>query len=172
MLVPERTVAEVSAITTKPALLNVSDPKSNVSSTAIDVPARSALPATVRSAVPSSVIDAVESRSRLSAVLVPERTVAESSAIATAPAEFSVSEPKFITSPVVAKPSAIPVPSRSALFVTVSDAEAALVMPAAESRSRLSAVLVPERTVSVSSAMATEPVEFTVREPKFIASPV
>ncbi|MED6336985.1 MAG: hypothetical protein VYC04_04325, partial [Actinomycetota bacterium] len=69
MLVPERTVAESSAITTEPPLLNVSEPKSNVSSSAIEVAARSALPVTVRSAVPSSVVEAVESTSSLSAVL-------------------------------------------------------------------------------------------------------
>ena len=76
VLVPERIVAPASEIDTAPALLNVREPKPNVSSRAIEVAARSALPVTVRSAVPSSVIEAVESRSRLSAVLVPERTVA------------------------------------------------------------------------------------------------
>ena len=62
VLVPLRTVAESSAMTTAPAELTVNEPKFSVSSKVIDVPLKSALPVTVKSMLPSSVIAPVESR--------------------------------------------------------------------------------------------------------------
>src|SRR5438309_815612 len=60
---------------------------------------------------------------------------------------------------------------RLALFVTFSDALAALVSAPAELNSRLFAVLVPESCVAESSAIDTAPAELNVSDPKFIASP-
>src|SRR5207244_9317252 len=63
-----------------------------------DVMGRLALLGAVRLAEALSVMAAAEDNSRLSAVEVPVRLVAESSLIDTAPAELKVSVPKFMVS--------------------------------------------------------------------------
>ncbi len=160
VLVPLRSVPSPSVMSTAPAELNVSVPNTYVSSSVIDVPSKSALFVTVRSTDPSSLIAPPESRTRLSAVFVPVRSVASASVMSTAPVELNVSVPNAYVSS-----SVIDEPSRSALFVTVRSADPSSLIAPPEFRSRLLAVLVPLRSVPSASVMSTAPVELNVNVP-------
>ena len=64
-------------------------------------------------------------------------------------------------------PRSMLVPKKLALFVTLSDAFARLVIAPAEARARLPAVLAPASCVALSSVIATAPAVLKVSEPKF-----
>ena len=68
-------------------------------------------------------------------------------------------------------PRSMLVPKKLALFVTLSEAAAALVIAPAEARARLPAVLEPASCVALSSVMFTAPAVLNVSEPKFIVPP-
>src|SRR5207249_2721101 len=110
-------------------------------------------------------------RTRLAAVEVPLRVVSLSSRTVTAPAEVNVSVPKFIVSDVAA-PRVIVVPARLAFPVTERLALLASLSAPVEARTRLAAVEVPLRVVSLSSLTVTAPAEVNVSVPKFIVSDV
>ena len=82
----------------------------------IEVPAKSARFVTVNDASSASVIAPVESKSRLNAVLVPARAVAEFSPIDTTPALLKVSVPALKVSFIVTVP---PVRSARPVIETV-----------------------------------------------------
>ncbi len=82
-----------------------------MSSSAIDVPSKSALFVTVRSAEPSSLIAPAESRIRLPARLELAKSVPESSVISTAPVVANASVMKFVVSPPLSPSVIAPVPA-------------------------------------------------------------
>ena len=134
------------------------------------MPLKLALFVTLRSPSAPSVIAPADLRARLSAVLEPASSVAESSPIVTAPAETNVREPKFVSLP-ASSPSVIDVPLKLALFVTFRSPSTPSVIAPADVRARLSAVLEPASSVAESSLIATAPADVNVNVPKFVVSP-
>ena len=146
------------------------------------VPKKLALLVTLSEAAAALVIAPAELSTRLPAVLAPESCVALSSVTSTAPAVFTVNEPKFtvpaagmlIAPPPDAVNEALPptlstsvalfasvmlVPEKLAALAIVWLVPALFVIEPVELSAKLLAVLVPDSTVAESSAMFTAPAE-------------
>ena len=167
-------VSAVWTIVTVPVEANVSVPEVKTSPasvpTLIDVPPSAAFPMTTRLIPAVSVMAPVEVSETLAAEFVPTRFVSAVCEIATVPTDVNVSVPDVKLSPAPV-PTVMAVPSKVAFPATARLIPGVSVIAPLEVRTRLAALLVPFRFVSVACVIVTAPADTNVSEPEAKKSP-